>query len=794
MKVMRWIFRKALIAVFSLVFLGLLATAAVYFYVEIHLPNVDVLKDIHLQVPLRVYTADNLLIAQFGAKRRIPVDLTEIPRAMIDAVVATEDARFYKHPGVDFIGIARAAVAVLISGKKVQGASTITMQVARNFYLSREKTYGRKIREMLLALKIDRNLDKDKIMELYLNKIYFGNRAYGVAAAAQVYYGKTLGQLTLAEIAMLAGLPQAPSRNNPLENPAAAMKRRDHVLARMQEVGFITEQQYQEAIKAPLTASYHSQKIEVSAPYVSEMVRQAIVDEFGKDAYEKGLSVYTTIKGSLQHSANQALQKGLIEYDQRHGFHHPEKNLTDLSREDQLYALSKEPTIAGFVPAEVVAVMPQSIKAMLVTGETVVIDWKGLSWAREQLQGGYVGSPPQSAGEIVAEGDVIRVMKTEAGTWRLAQIPEVQGAIVALNPKDGAILALSGGFDYRLSNFNRAIQAERQPGSNFKPFIYSAALEKGYTLATIINDAPIVQKDSGENEMWRPTNDTLKFYGPTPLRVGLINSRNLVSIRLLRDIKVSYALSYVQRFGFDPNALPHSLSLALGTGSATPLQIAVGYSVFANGGYAVTPYFMQKIVDQHGKILYAADPAVACAACIVNESPADPELPSRAAPRVITPQNAYLMTQALRSVIQEGTGRRAKILNRTDIAGKTGTTNDQVDAWFSGFNNNIVTTVWVGFDNMRSLREYGADAALPVWVGFMRQALNNTPEATMPEPPNMVTVRIDPATGLLASPGQQNARFEVFRKSDAPRQYATDVNSETAGGTGHSEDAAQQIF
>src|SRR3990167_6565546 len=784
MKRLRWYFKKLFLTILIVLLVGLLGATGAYLYLEVHLPDVAVLKDIHLQVPLRVYTADNRLIAQFGTKRRLPVGLADIPPLMIDAVLATEDARFYKHPGVDFIGIARAALSVVTSGRKVQGASTITMQVARNFYLSREKTYGRKIREILLALKIDKNLDKNKILELYLNKIYFCNRAYGVAAAAQVYYGKTLNQLTLAQMAMLAGLPQAPSRNNPLENPGAALKRRDHVLASMLELKFITQQQYDTAIKAAPTASYHSQKIEVSAPYVAEMVREAMVDEFGPDAYEKGLSVYTTIQSELQVNANRSLQKGLTDYAARHGYKRS-GNLLEGDPSQWLDALKKEISLEGFFPAAVLSMAPQSIKAVLADGNIISIEWGGLSWARERLEDGYIGPTPQNAEEIVSVGEVIRVRRQPDGHWVLAQLPEVQGALVSLNPQNGAILALSGGFDYSLSNFNRAIQAERQPGSNFKPFIYSAALEKGYTLATIINDAPIVMRDSGENEMWRPTNDNLKFYGPTPLRIGLVQSRNLVSIRLLRDITVRYALSYVQRFGFDPNVLPHSLSLALGSGSTTPLQIAVGYATFANGGYAVTPYFIQKIVDQHEKILYVADPSVACRACLTKDFPKEDDLPERPAPRVITPQNAYLITQALRSVIQEGTGRAAKVLNRSDLAGKTGTTNQQIDAWFSGFNSHIVTTVWVGFDNLKSLHEYGAAAALPIWINFMREALKNQPEATMPEPPNIVTVRIDPATGLLASPSQPNARFEIFRKSDVPRQHARATTSVDVGRDSH---------
>jgi len=765
MAFLRFIIKALLMSILILALTLSIAAVSVYYHLEKQLPDVEKLKEVHLQVPLRVYSADKKLIAQFGTKRRVPVNLNQVPKMLIAAVLATEDSRFYKHSGVDLIGIGRATFAVIGAGRKVQGASTITMQVARNFYLSREKTYMRKIREILLALKIDKELDKDKILELYLNKIYFGNRAYGVAAAAQVYFGKTLNQLTLAQMAMIAGLPQAPSRNNPIENPESALKRRNHVLARMMQLGYIKNDQYQKAIEEPLTAEYHAPTVEVSAPYIAEMVREAMVEEYGDAAYERGLTVYTTLRSNLQRQAEVALRAGLMAYDQRHGYRRSDVNLGEFDQERWQTDLQKQNIVAGvLLPAAVLQILPQSVNALLASGEIITIPWSGLSWARLQLEDGFLGAPPKSPNEIVKVGDVIRVVK-DGHEWRISQIPQVQGAIVALDPQNGAILALSGGFDYNASNFNRAIQAERQPGSNFKPFIYSAALNKGYTLASVINDAPIVEKDSGENKIWRPTNDTMKFYGPTPLRVGLVQSRNLVSIRLLQDIGVQYALHYLQRFGFDPNVMPHGLTLALGTGSATPLQIAVGYSVFANGGYLVTPYFIQKILDQHENVLYQADPAYACNACLVSESPNPKDIPVHAAPKVISPQNAYLITQALKDVIQEGTGKRARILNRTDLAGKTGTTNDQVDAWFSGFNSHLVTTVWVGYDNMKGLNEYGADAALPIWIQFMHEALKDIPQGSMPEPPNIVTMRVDPNSDSQVT-SREHAKFEVFSKEN----------------------------
>lgn len=654
-------------ALISLLITMSIVFGALYAYMEFNLPDVSVLNDVHMQVPLQIYSADGKLMGEYGAKRRAPVQIDQVPKQLIEAILATEDARFYSHSGIDLIGLVRASIAVITTGRKVQGASTITMQVARNFFLTRKKTYSRKIKEILLAIKIDHELSKEKILELYLNKVYFGNRAYGVAAAADVYYGKALNQLTLPEMAMIAGLPQAPSRNNPLSNPVGALKRRNHVLKRMLEVGYINDATYQKAIQAPSTAKYHEENMPVHGAYVAEMVRQAMVMMYGARAYDSGLKVTTTISSTLQNDAVTALQSGLLAYSKRHGF-----------------------------------------------------------------QG---------------------------------SVPKVQGAIVALNPQDGAILALQGGFDFKDSAFNRVLQAERQPGSSFKPFLYSAAFAKGFTLASTINDAPIMIRDSGENAWWRPQNDTEEFYGPTRLRVALAESRNLVSIRLLQAMQIPYAIDYVQRFGFDPNKLPHSLSLALGANVLTPMQLATGYAVFANGGYHVTPYFIEKIEDENGKVLYQASP----------QSPV----------AVLTPQNAYLVTQAMHSVIESGTAKAAKILNRTDLAGKTGTTNDQVDAWFSGFNSNLLAAVWVGYDNHEnSLHEYGAQAALPIWIQFMKDALANQPMATMAEPADIVTARIDPETGLLAPPGEKGAIFEVFDKKNMPTRVAQNGVGDAAVSSG----------
>lgn len=775
MSIFRHIANHSLWAILSVLSTLIIILLCVYTYMMLALPSVDKLRDVHLQVPLKVYSHDGRLMAQYGVKRRIPVRLSEVPKPLIQAVLATEDARFYEHPGVDFIGLARAAKAVVLSGRKVQGASTITMQVARNFFLNRKKTYVRKFNEILLAIKIDKTFSKDKILELYLNKIYLGQRAYGVAAAAQVYYGKRLGQLTLPEMAMIAGLPKAPSANNPIRNPVAALARRNHVLARMLEVGFIDQSAYDQAVQAPLTAKTHKVTVELNAPYVSEMVRRVIVAQYGDKAYDLGLQVYTTLDAARQQAAHRALMDGLLAYDRRHGYRQPTKNLGEYTPEQTaawLTHLKGMPVVAPLLPAAVVEVRERAITVLKPDGDLANIEWSGLAWARPYYADrAYPGPRPRRADAIVKEGDVVYIRPNKA-SWVLAQLPLVQGAIVSLNPKTGAIEALSGGFDFDLSRYNRVTQAVRQAGSSFKPFIYSAALAKGFTLATLINDAPVVVKDNGENRYWRPRNDTLRFYGPTPVRTGLIKSRNLVSIRLLQETGLPFALDYLPRFGFEASQLPNALSLALGSASVTPLQLATGYSVFANGGYRVQPFYIDHIIDRRGEVVYQAAPVVAQDNTPVADDAAKTQA-MHAAPAAITPQNAYLITDALKAVIQQGTGRRAKALGRQDLAGKTGTTNDQVDAWFSGYNPDLVTTVWVGFDNsQQSLYEYGSKAALPIWMQYMREALAGTPDVSMPEPTGLVRVRIDPETGLLAAANDPKARFELFRVAHVPTQQS----------------------
>ena len=764
----------------GLLIIAILVGAGSVWYFNQELPNVDSLRNVQMQVPLRIYSADNKLIAEFGEKRRQPVPLVQIPLQLQHALIATEDQRFYEHAGVDFRGLARAAIEVISTGKKVQGGSTITMQVARNFFLNRKKTYIRKIKEILLALKIGRELSKDKVLELYLNKVYFGQRAYGVAAAARIYYGEQLAQLTLPQMAMLAGLPQAPSALNPINNPVAALDRRTHVLQRMLEQHYITQQQYQQAVKTPLTASYHHLRVGLKAPYVAEMVRDAMVKKYGEQAYTMGLTVYTTINSADQVAATKAVETGLLAYDKRHGYRGPlanwgTPNMTQLAQLAE--KLKQFPTIADLQVGLVLTVQAQQAQILLANDDVVTIPWNGLVWAKKQYhQGKWVGAAPQAASDVVKPGDVIRVQENNQGIWQLTQLPQAEAALVSLNPQDGAILAVVGGFNFRKSKFNRIMSAARQPGSGFKPFIYSAALNKGFTLATLVNDAPIVMPDQSATKLWRPQNDNYTFNGPTRLRVGLTQSRNLVSIRLLQEIGIPYAVNYIKRFAFQPTALPQTLSLALGAGVVTPLELARGLSTFANGGFLIQPYFVNKIINEDGKVIFQADPVVACYLCHDNNQTAN------LAPRVVTPQNAYLINSAMKSVITSGTGRPARVLKRNDLAGKTGTTNDQNDAWFSGFNTKVLAVAWLGFDQPRSTFEYGVRAALPIWIDYMRQALKGMPESNLARPPGIVTVRINATTGHATSANDKNALFEIFRQQYAPKlnENITPANSVAA--------------
>lgn len=770
----------------------------VVLYTNAQLPSVEILEDIQLQVPLKIYTADGKLIGEYGVKRRSPIDIDSVPEIMKLAILATEDRRFYQHGGVDLRGLARAAVHLLVSGSKQQGASTITMQVARNFFLTRKKTFSRKLHEILLARKIEKELPKDKILELYLNKIYFGKRAYGVQAAANVYYGTTVDQLTLAQVAMIAGLPQAPSAINPLNNEERSLKRRKHVLNRMLHYGFITQAEYDEAVDQPITAKYHGRYVEVDAPFVAEAARQQIFKMYGRKAYTAGFEAYTTIDSTLQTIGQAAIQEGLLEYDKRHGYRGPVA-YWDLSseeysdRETWLKLLGNHIITASLMPALVLKLENDFIEVMLANGETVNVPFKSMLWAKEKVTSLRLGPTPKKPGDVTARGDLIYVERADNNEWHFSQLPAAQGALVSIHPKNGAVMSLVGGFDFRLSNFNRAAQATRQPGSGFKPFVYAAALEHGFTASSVINDAPIVYMDENLEGYWRPQNDTKKFYGPTRLRVGLTKSRNLVSIRLMQQLGITRAINTISKFGFPKERLPRALSLALGTATFSPLEMAGGYAAFANGGYKVTPYVLQRIEDNQNNLIYQANPPTACPECsILMDTAIDPErkklnkidkliqsVPSDEPPipaeKVISSQTAYIMTSILQDAILTGTGRRARALNRNDLAGKTGTTNNKVDAWYNGYNQSLVTSVWVGYDNPRTLKEYGSQAALPIWMKFMGAALEGVPETRPEQPRGLVTVKIDPATGTLARPGQRNAIFEIFRTETVPTRRASRI-------------------
>lgn len=768
-------FRNFFLMLLSLFITLLVLGSLLYIYLDKQLPDVEELKSVQLPIPMRIYTNDGQPIAEFGELHRNLVKLNEVPNLMVKAFLATEDQRFLEHHGVDFYGLLRAAGEVLLTGTKIQGGSTITMQVARNFYLSREKTFLRKFTEILLSLKIEREFTKEQILELYLNKIFLGNRAYGIAAASQVYFNKTLNQLTLPEMATIAGLPKAPSAINPLVNPIGAKQRRDHVLLRMYELGYISKATYGSAIATPmLTHAQTNEGAMIKAPYVAEMVRDMMYKSFGEDIYLKGYNIYTTINSTQQIAADKAVRTSLLAYDKRHEYRGPEKNIAPLDANKvthTLNALHRVASINGLQAAIVISVTNEAITALLVDNQMIFIPWQGVAWTLPQLDIKNLNPPPDALKNKVHVGDIIRVQLTENNTWELSEIPKVQGALVALNPQTGAITALVGGFDYNLSKFNRAVQAARQPGSGFKPFIYAAALAKGYTLANVFNDAPLVFDIPGHDEPWRPQNDNHIFSGPTRLRVALAKSINLVSVRLLQAIDVPYALTYLKRFGFSPKKLPRNLSLALGTGEVTPLELAQAYAVFANGGFRITPYLIDHITDEQGQIIYKAEPKVACEACLRGEiePPLTNDKESPYAPQVIPADIAFLMTSALKDVIRYGTGSQARILNRTDLAGKTGTTSDYVDTWFTGFNSYLVATVWIGFDQPSSVQEYGAKAALPMWIDFMRVALKGQPEKTMLQPPDIVTASIDPATGNLFPDGTPGSILEYFRKDDLAR-------------------------
>ncbi|MFM2288952.1 MAG: hypothetical protein RL684_2095 [Pseudomonadota bacterium] len=784
------------------------ALCASYVYLEPSLPSAEGMRTMPLQVPLRVYSRTGALISQIGEQRRIPVRYEDIPPLVRNAFLAAEDDRFFQHGGVDYFSMLRSIWVDVTTGDYSQGASTITMQTARNMFLTMDKHIKRKLQEVFLTMRMEREFTKEEILETYLNVIFFGQRAYGVAAAAEVYFGKPLNELSVAEAATLAGLPQAPSRYNPVTSPRHAEERRHYVLSRMRALHFIDAPTAERAMHEEIRAREYAPRFEVEAPYVAEMVRQEIVSRFGEAAINAGYRVTTTLDGRVQTVANRALRLGLIEYDRRHGYRGAVRRVfipADATNRSLEALLGGTPPMGNLYPAVVVAAGPTALKVYVKDNGYEQLDADGMAWAKPKAQ---------RADAFLHKGDVVFVLPGTGGNAQLAQVPEAQGALVALDPRDGAVVALVGGYDYFSNAFNRVTQAKRQPGSGFKPFLYSAALEHGFTPASVIMDAPIVIDEKGIEQTWRPENHGGSFSGPTRLRDALVHSRNLVSIRLLRAVGTDEVIPYAARFGFDPAVMPTGLTLALGTLPATPLQVATGYAAFANGGYKVEPYFIQRIEDATGKLVYQATPRQVCEACEIAQladtpSPALPALPAlaapdaahvdqappieqwlppmvppeRQAPRIITAANAWLMDDIMGDVIRRGTGIRAKVLGRGDIGGKTGTTNDSRDTWFNGFSPRLQASVWVGFDLDESLgeAEEGSSVAVPIWTRLMKEALRGVPDLPRPQPPGLVSARIDVHTGLLAPPSDTDTMDEWFFAEHLP---ATGNAANTPGNAG----------
>ncbi len=760
------------------VFCGLLLSlSGAYLYLSPGLPSVESLRRIQLQIPLRVYSSDGKLIAEFGEMRRSPIRFQDIPPDFTNAILSAEDDNFANHYGVDPASLMRAASQLLKSGHIQSGGSTITMQVAKNFFLSSERSFSRKINEILLALQIERELSKDEILELYVNKIYLGNRAYGIEAASQVYYGKSIRDASLAQMAMIAGLPKAPSRFNPLANPARSKERRDWILGRMLKLGKIDKARYQSALNEPLNAAYHGSTPELDAPYIAEMARAEMVGRYGSEAYTEGFRVTTTVSSKLQDAATTAVRNGLLTYDQRHGYRGPQTRLPGMNRSTWLQELSKHRPVGGLEPAIVSQIEKSGILVLTRDGQEEAVAWSSMKWARPFLGPDSMGTRPQGPADVVQLGDLVRVQRQADGSLNFSQIPTAQAALASLDPTNGAIRALVGGFSFEQSNYNRATQAKRQPGSSFKPFIYSAALDNGFTASSLVNDAPIVFQEAGMEEAWRPKNDNNTFLGPIRLREALYKSRNLVSIRVLQAIGIDYARDYVARFGFNKQDLPRNLSLALGTANLTPMEVATGWSTFANGGYKIQPYLIDRIESRDSQPLFIANPPSVphnSPPSLAEEPPIntgnEASIEPAAAERIIDERTAFILTSMLQDVIKRGTGRRALAMGRSDLAGKTGTTNESKDSWFSGYNADYTTTVWSGFDQPESLgrMEFGGTVALPIWMSYMSVALKDKPAHLLPEPPGILTLRVDPITGRAASPGNANAYFELFKSEDSP--------------------------
>lgn len=779
------LFRRLVFIAVALSALGLATLMLGYLILAPQLPAVESLRDIQLQTPLRVFSKEGKLMAVYGEKRRIPLHYDEIPSLMSGAFLAAEDDRFYQHPGVDYQGLMRAVYKLLLTGQKVQGGSTITMQLARNFFLSNERTYTRKIKEILLALRIEKALSKHEILALYLNKIYLGHRAYGIGAAADAYYGLHVEDLNLAQIAMIAGLPKAPSRFNPISNPSRALIRRNYVLGRMLKLDMISQSEYDTAKAQAVVAKRHRPTIELDANYISEMVRAEMYERYGEEAYTSGYRVFTTIEAERQQAAQLAVQKGIEAYDARHGYRGAEQHIDGAEMQDQDALVKRLKKIGDIRKKQAGIVLEVSVERALVLlrNGKIELNLDAVKHAKPYINENRKGPTPKAVDEVLAVGDLIRV-ETESDGWRLTQAPKVSSALVSLRPQDGALLALSGGYDFYHNKFNRATQAQRQPGSSFKPFIYSAALSAGFTPASMINDAPVVFEDKKLESVWRPQNYSGKFFGPTRLRTAIIKSRNMVSIRLLRIIGQKLARQHASKFGFNADALPKDLTLALGSGAVTPMQLAEGYTVFANGGYHVKPYFIERIESAEGKVIYRPNIQRVCdLKCqrLASELAAHEreleelgieftQVSNNNAPRVVDEANIYQINSMLRDVVQRGTGRKARVLGRKDIAGKTGTTNEQRDAWFAGFHPQVVTTVWVGFDEHKPLgrSEFGGATALPIWIDYMRTALRDVAEVKAVLPADMIQLNINPETGLLVSPDDPKGVPEVFHIDHVP--------------------------
>ena len=770
-----------------------LTLAAVFLYLNPQIPDAESYRHVKLETPLRVFTADEALIAEFGERRRIPIPFDQVPPHFINALLDTEDKRFYQHSGIDFISLTNDTFglikSLLLEGSLGPGASTITMQLARNISFSLERRFLRKFKEMLLALKIETELEKDEILELYINEMPFGKRAYGAEAAARTYYGKSLDELSIPQLAMLAGVLQAPTAGNPINGPERALKRRNLVLSRMRAQGSITEAEYKDAVAAPITAGLHGRDLDVPAPFPAEWVRQQLLDRF-PDLYTGGYAAYTTLNSRNQAAATRALRNGLIAYDRRHGYRGPEARFDD--QEAGLAALADLTVQGGLVPALVTGVSHDRATATLADGASVTLEMAALRW-RPYIETDVRGPAPKRPNEVVQPGDLIRVQATEEG-WRLAQLPEIQGALVSLDPATGAVLALEGGFDFGINQYNHALQAARQPGSGFKPFVYSAALQSGTTPASIFMDAPLVHDDANLESQYRPRNDNNRYNGPTRLREALYRSINLVSMRVLMRVGAGNVLNHAQGFGFDTGSFPRNTQLAIGGGTmaVTPIDMAAAYAVFANGGYRVQPHIVRKLVDIDGATVFEPQYPAVCRSCGEGQPAALPaeepvnledllaQSTAEAAEPAIDERNAFIMHQMLKDVIQRGTGRRARVLERTDIAGKTGTTDDAADTWFNGYTPDVATTVWVGFPDHEPLgeREYGSNNPLPIWIDYMRTALQGLPESHPAQPPGVLSMKIDVRTGALATGTQDDAIFEYFLEEHAPKPQRLDADDD----------------